>query len=57
MRVFGIAPGSIRTGYGCIERDGRRIAVTDQGRPFVRVVAAAFDAYLPQNRSRHSVAV
>ena len=36
---------------------GRRIAVTAAGRPFVRLVAAAFDAYLPQNKSRHSVAV
>jgi oxygen-independent coproporphyrinogen III oxidase len=37
--------------------EGRRIAVTAAGRPFVRLVAAAFDAYLPQHKSRHSVAV
>ena len=24
MRVFGIDPGSERTGYGCVESDGRR---------------------------------
>lgn len=42
---------------GMIEIQGRRISVTDEGRPFVRLVAAAFDAYLPQNRSRHSIAV
>lgn len=24
MRVFGIDPGSIRTGYGCVDTDGRR---------------------------------
>ena len=24
MRVFGIDPGSERTGFGCIETDGRR---------------------------------
>ena len=24
MKVFGIDPGSLRTGYGCIESDGRR---------------------------------
>lgn len=24
MRVFGIDPGSVRTGYGCVESDGRR---------------------------------
>ena len=31
--------------------------VTEEGRPFVRLVAAAFDAYLPKNHKRHSVAV
>jgi oxygen-independent coproporphyrinogen-3 oxidase len=34
-----------------------RVSVTERGRPFVRLVAAVFDAYLPQNRSRHSIAV
>ena len=24
MRVFGIDPGSVRTGYGCVDTDGRR---------------------------------
>ena len=24
MRVFGIDPGSQRTGYGCVDSDGRR---------------------------------
>ena len=24
MRIFGIDPGSERTGYGCVETDGRR---------------------------------
>jgi crossover junction endodeoxyribonuclease RuvC len=24
VRVFGIDPGSVRTGYGCVETDGRR---------------------------------
>lgn len=24
MRVFGIDPGSVRTGYGCVQSDGRR---------------------------------
>jgi oxygen-independent coproporphyrinogen-3 oxidase len=42
---------------GIVAIDGHRITVTDEGRPFVRLVAAAFDAYLPQNRSRHSIAV
>jgi oxygen-independent coproporphyrinogen-3 oxidase len=31
--------------------------VTEQGRPFVRLVAAAFDAHLAQGRARHSIAV
>lgn len=42
---------------GMVQIEERRIVVTDEGRPFVRLVAAAFDAYLPQNRSRHSIAV
>ncbi len=42
---------------GFVVIDGRRIRITDKGRPFVRVVAAAFDAYLPDGRTRHSVAV
>lgn len=42
---------------GMVLIDGRRITVTEQGRPFVRLAAAVFDAYLSQNRSRHSVAV
>jgi hypothetical protein len=31
--------------------------VTEAGRPFVRLVAAAFDAYLPEDQKRHSLAV
>jgi oxygen-independent coproporphyrinogen-3 oxidase len=42
---------------GIVRRDGRRIAMTEEGRPFVRLVAAAFDAYLPKSHRRHSVAV
>jgi oxygen-independent coproporphyrinogen-3 oxidase len=42
---------------GLITIEGSRITVTEEGRPFVRLVAAAFDAYLPQSRSRHSIAV
>src|SRR5262249_49088456 len=41
---------------GIVARAGSRIVVTEQGRPFVRLVAAAFDAYLPQNNKRHSAA-
>ena len=40
-----------------LRRDGRVITMTDVGRPFVRLAAAAFDAYLEHNKARHSVAV
>jgi oxygen-independent coproporphyrinogen III oxidase len=42
---------------GIVHRCGRRIVMTEMGRPFVRLVAAAFDAYLSKNQMRHSVAV
>ena len=31
MRIFGIDPGSLRTGYGCIETDGRRHRLIECG--------------------------
>ena len=31
MRIFGIDPGSVRTGYGCIEASGTRYAVVCSG--------------------------
>jgi oxygen-independent coproporphyrinogen-3 oxidase len=37
--------------------EGRRITVTEAGRPFVRLAAAAFDAYLGRGTARHSRAV
>ena len=40
-----------------IEIDGADIRVTETGRPFVRIAAAAFDAYLAAGQKRHSVAV
>jgi hypothetical protein len=42
---------------GIVGRNGARIVVSKDGRPFVRLVAATFDAYLSQNNGRHSVAV
>ena len=44
---------------GLASWDGRRIAVSERGRPFVRSVAALFDAYLADggDRPRHSRAV
>jgi oxygen-independent coproporphyrinogen III oxidase len=37
--------------------DGARIVVTEPGRPYVRIAASAFDAYLAVSKKRHSVAV
>ena len=31
MRIFGIDPGSVRTGYGCIETSGSRSALVCSG--------------------------
>ncbi|MGV3633565.1 MAG: oxygen-independent coproporphyrinogen III oxidase [Pseudorhodoplanes sp.] len=42
---------------GFLAIDGRKIAILDPGRTFARLAAAAFDAYLPANQTRHSVAV
>jgi len=42
---------------GLVERQGLSIRVTEPGRGFVRLVAAAFDSYLRDSEARHSVAV
>jgi oxygen-independent coproporphyrinogen-3 oxidase len=42
---------------GLVRIDEKTITVTDKGRPFIRLIVAVFDAYLPQNDARHSVAV
>ncbi|MBV9630326.1 MAG: oxygen-independent coproporphyrinogen III oxidase [Xanthobacteraceae bacterium] len=42
---------------GLVHHDGRLIIVPETARPLVRLVAAAFDAYLPNNAARHSAAV
>ncbi|MSP49515.1 MAG: oxygen-independent coproporphyrinogen III oxidase [Alphaproteobacteria bacterium] len=44
-------------GDGLVEVDGRRIRVTETGWPFLRSIAAAFDAYLAPAESRHARAV
>ena len=41
MRVFGIDPGSERTGYGCVETDGRRNRLVACG----AITAAAGDSF------------
>jgi oxygen-independent coproporphyrinogen-3 oxidase len=42
---------------GLIEVAGDRVSITRQGRPFARIVAATFDAYLESGVARHSRAV
>jgi oxygen-independent coproporphyrinogen-3 oxidase len=42
---------------GLIDIEGRRIEVTELGRPFLRVLASAFDTYLQAKPARHSLAV
>jgi oxygen-independent coproporphyrinogen-3 oxidase len=42
---------------GVVHYDGGRVIVTDAGRPYVRLVAAVFDAYLHDGKKRHSAAV
>lgn len=45
MRIFGIDPGSERTGYGCVETDGRRHRLVTCG-AITAVAADAFPARL-----------
>jgi oxygen-independent coproporphyrinogen III oxidase len=42
---------------GRVHINGHRIEVTEKGRPFVRLVASAFDSYLKRDVARHSSAV
>ncbi len=42
---------------GLIRIVGGNVVVNEDGRPFVRLVAAAFDAYLRRSAQRHSLAV
>ena len=42
---------------GLVEIDGSRIKIPSDRRAFVRLVAAAFDTYLPNGTGRHSAAV
>ena len=47
MRIFGIDPGSERTGYGCVESDGRRHRLVTCG----AITASPGDGF-PQRLSR-----
>lgn len=42
---------------GVLAVDGDRLVISESGRPFVRSVAAAFDAHLNSNGARYSLAV
>ena len=42
---------------GLLSWDGAVLEITTDGRPYVRVVAACFDAYLQTGKARHSQAV
>lgn len=42
---------------GFVRVDGRHIAVNESGRPYLRLIAAAFDSYVPNSRAHHPVAV
>ncbi len=42
---------------GLLDLQDRRIRVSERGRPLVRLIAAAFDAYLETGQAKHSVAV
>jgi Coproporphyrinogen III oxidase and related Fe-S oxidoreductases len=42
---------------GSVLIDDHRIRITEQGRPYMRLVASVFDTYLARANSRHSVAV
>ncbi|MDR3495985.1 MAG: oxygen-independent coproporphyrinogen III oxidase [Ancalomicrobiaceae bacterium] len=65
-RAFGVKQSMLMGSVAALDRlvvDGlaevtdTRVSVTEAGRPLVRVVAAAFDAYLARPNARHSVAV
>lgn len=41
---------------GLIERDPTKLTITDAGKPYVRLIAAAFDRYLTPSTTRHAMA-
>lgn len=42
---------------GLVRLEGSRVTVMDNGRPFLRLAASAFDAYLTASAARHSKAI
>jgi len=47
VRIFGIDPGSVRTGYGCVETDGRVVRLVTCG-----AISAKLDDEFPQRLAR-----
>jgi oxygen-independent coproporphyrinogen-3 oxidase len=47
----------LRAERGLVERDGAVLRVAAEARPFVRQLAASFDAYLRSGHARYSIAV
>ncbi len=45
------------TENGSLLIEGHHIQITEKGRPYMRLVASAFDTYLTRSQSRHSAAV
>ncbi|WP_321505653.1 oxygen-independent coproporphyrinogen III oxidase [Breoghania sp.] len=65
-RRHGMEPEQLADGFERLQEmvddglaviEGWTVRVTDAGKPFVRVAAAAFDSYLANGSARHSVAV
>ena len=65
-RRHGMKPEQLADGFERLQEmvddglaviEGWTVRVTDSGKPFVRVAAAAFDSYLANSSARHSVAV
>ena len=42
---------------GLVTLEGALLQICDSGRPYLRVIAAAFDSYLQTQNARHSIAV
>lgn len=42
---------------GLVRIDGRRLVVEEDGRPYLRLISAAFDTYLAGSAARHSASV
>ena len=59
VRVFDSATAQLQEfrADGLIEWEGSTITATPLGLPVIRVIAAAYDAYLATGKAKHAVAV